>query len=137
MRLIAPPKERESVEEVVADLDRIPDLNALKFRLWMALQRSASEGVRRHDVWRVIHDAAGGDLASLSARTGWPTTHVLSVPYHRDVERGYHFSGVDEVRDLFADGFELESVQYPDCAFGQACPVVALRRRAAATRRDV
>jgi len=127
-RLLAPPEERESVEDVVADIEHIPDLNALKFRLWMALQETAEKGVRRHDVWQAIHDAAGGDLAALAERTGWPSAHVLSVDYHRNVQSTYHFSGVNEVRELFADGFEIESVQYPDHVFGNACPVVSLRR---------
>jgi SAM-dependent methyltransferase len=128
MRLLAQPEKRESVEDVVADIDQIPDLNALKFRLWMALQETAARGVRRHDVWKAIHDAARGDLAALAERTGWPTTHVLSVDYHRDVQLTYHFSGVDQVRELFADGFEIERVQYADHMFGHACPVVSLRR---------
>lgn len=128
MRIFVPPDERESPDDVLADLDRIPDLNVLKFRLWMALHESASDGVRRHDVWQRIHDATGGDLAALASRTGWPEPYVLALDVHRNSEARYHFSGVDEVRELFGDGFSLESVQYPNHAFGDACPVVELRR---------
>ena len=73
LRLYVPPAERETRDAVLADLmeGRIPSVNMLKLRLWMALQESPSQGVELDTVWRTVHGAAG-TLEELAARVGWP-----------------------------------------------------------------
>ena len=133
LRLFAPPAHRESVEQVIGGLRRgeIPDLNVLKYRLWLALHHDPVAGIRPHRVWELIHQAADGDLEGLAKRLGWPVPHMLALEGHRNSSARYCLSGVEEVEKIFcgADaGFSLQSVGYPDYPLGDACPTVVLAR---------
>lgn len=128
-RLFAPPARRESVADVMNDLRarRIPDLNALKLRLWLALQESAEQGVEPRRVWQLVHHEAGGDLLGLARSLGWPEEHVLALESHRESTVRYHFSSPELLARLFCDGddgLRLVSVRYADVPLGACCPVV-------------
>ena len=71
-RLYVPPGVRESPEAVLRDLleAKIPNLNVLKLRLGMALQRSSEGGVELGHVWNVLREAAP-DFPVLAERIGW------------------------------------------------------------------
>lgn len=135
MRLFAPTEPAETPDRIVLDLREgsAGDLDAVKLRLWMALQRSVAEGVGRCEVWRVLHEAAGGDLEALARARGWPLEHTLGLEVHRGSSARYHFTGLPELRRLFCRGeraLELIAVRYPEYVLGRCCPCVVLRRAA-------
>ncbi len=61
VRLFVPPPQPEGAPEVLGALlaGRIPDLNCLKLRLGMALQRSPATGVALHAVWQIAAASRG------------------------------------------------------------------------------
>jgi SAM-dependent methyltransferase len=130
-RLFVPPPRRETAQDVLAALfaGDIGDLNCLKFRLWMALQKTPSEGVAVRDVWETLH-ASAPDWEELARRLGWNADHVRAIDAYRHAASRYYLVGVDEVVDLFtADGaFEALRVEVPGYILGEQCPTVVFRR---------
>lgn len=131
-RLYVPPATREPPEQVLADLlsGDIPNLCALKVRLWTALQPSLLEGVELSAVWEAVHSAAP-DLDTLADRLGWSReeTHVIDI--YRNSPARYWLSGVNEVKQMLCDnpgGFSLESASTPAYALGDRCPILVFRR---------
>jgi SAM-dependent methyltransferase len=132
MRLFLPPATPETPEAVLAALlaRRIRDLNCLKLRLGMALQRSPQAGVALHEVWSTLRQA-GGDWDSLARRLGWAQEHLEVIDAYRDSAATYHFVTEAEVSALAADnGFELLWTGRPAYEMGAQCPTAVFRRRA-------
>jgi SAM-dependent methyltransferase len=132
LRLFVPPEEREEPDMVLQDLldAKIPNLNQLKFRLWMALHEDVSRGVEVRRVWDAIHRVAP-DFGRLASRIGWSLDHLSAINTYRDCPARYHFLSVDDVCHLFCEspgGFALETVHVPTYELGQQCPTVVLRR---------
>ncbi len=132
VRLFAPRGRTGSIEEVFADLGagRVSSLDALKLRLWGALQGDAQQGVRPQQV--VAHIlAAVGNFDRLAEDHGWPLEHVRSLELHRESTASYHLTeAIEVVRMACSDagGFESVSVVEPGYALGACCPIVTLRR---------
>ena len=136
LRLFVPPSQREAPDAVLTDLleGRVPNLNVLKLRLWMALLDSAEEGVELATVWRTIHEAAP-DLEALAARLGWPVDHIRAIHTYRGSTARYHLVTVDQALGLFCGdlgGFELRRTCVPSYELGEQCPTLVLRRRSMA-----
>ena len=136
LRLFAPaePSRRESVATVLDDLlgARIPNLNLLKFRLWMAMHSSPATGVPLRDVWQAVHDA-GPDFDALADRIGWQREHLAAINSYRDSPNSYHFLTITETRELFCGkdgGFVVEETFIPSYPMGDQCPWLILRRAA-------
>jgi len=132
LRLFVRPAERETREAVLADLmsGRIPNMNVLKLRLWMALQESPSQGVNLDTVWRTVQGAAG-NLEELASRLGWQLEETLTINAYRGSTTRYWLGTVDEVTEIFCHevrGFELASTRVPSYEGGRQCPTVVLRR---------
>lgn len=132
LRLFVPPKEHEATDNVLQDLleAKIPDLNLLKLRLWMALHKDITQGIQLKRVWDAIHRVAP-DFKRLASRIGWPLEHLLVINTYRNCSVRYFFLSLDDVRHLFCrnpGGFELETVQVPTYELGERCPTVVLRR---------
>ena len=102
LRLFVRPAERETRDAVLADLmgGRIPNMNVLKLRLWMALQESPSQGVELDAVWRTVLSAAGS-LEELASRVGWPLEETLTINAYKDSATRYWLGTVDEVAKIF------------------------------------
>jgi hypothetical protein len=132
LRLFVRPTVREAPDVVLADLmkGRIPNMNVLKLRLWMALQESPSRGVDLDTVWRTVQGAAG-NLEELASRVGWPLEETLTINAYRGSTTRYWLGRVDEVAEIFCDqvrGFELATTHVPSYECGRQCPTVVLRR---------
>jgi SAM-dependent methyltransferase len=132
LRLFVPPARPEAPEEVLRDLRRgaIPDVNALKLRLAMSLQRGPERGVRLAEVWDTLH-AVEPDVAALASRLGWPPEPMSTLEAYRGASAAYHFVTIDELCELFCrepGGFRVESIRIPAYPLGERCPLVALRR---------
>jgi SAM-dependent methyltransferase len=131
-RVFVPPQQRESASHVLRDLleGRIPNISALKLRLWMALQESSAQGVELERVWDAVHRVAA-DLAQLALRIGWPVEHALALTTYRTSPIRYCLFSLDEARRVFCRDparFELVTVSVPTYALGDCCPTIVLRR---------
>lgn len=128
-RLFAPPRNRETVQRVLKDLfnSKVPDLNILKLRLGMALQKNNTEGVALKMVWETLHQVAP-DFERLAKEIDWPLEHLLAINAYRNSSSRYYFLTTDEVKDLFDEGFTLENVHVPGYKLGERCPTVVFRR---------
>ena len=132
-RLFVPPKKRETPGNVLQDLldAKIPNLNLLKFRLWMALHEDITQGVQLSRVWDALHHVAS-DFNRLASRLGWSLEHLLVINTYRNCPDRYFFLGLDDVHHLFCDspgGFTPEAVYTPTYELGEQCPTVVFRRR--------
>ena len=128
VRLFSPAGLTGTVDEIGADLGagRIPSLDALKLRLWGALQTDLETGVRPRDVVAAMERLTGG-LDFLTRELGWPEAHVATLELHRESDAVYHLINPEELTDMAAEvGFALEAVDHPDHQFGACCPVISL-----------
>jgi SAM-dependent methyltransferase len=132
VRLFAPMGRTGSLAEVVRDLraHQVASLDQLKLRLWGALQTSAASGVRPRDVVEHIH-AMSDAGRFLVEQLRWNAEHVDRLGVHRESTAVYHLTDEDGLAGMLEAVPELEtlSVARPGYAFGDACPVVTLRRR--------
>ena len=131
-RLFAVPEERESFDKVFQDLldGKIPDINQLKLRLWMAIYKDITQNLQIKQVWEVFHQAVP-DLNSLASQIGWPLEPLLTIKAYQNYQTRCVFPSVDEVRQLFCDnpgGFRFEAVKVPTYELGECCPTVVFRR---------
>lgn len=133
VRMFVPPAARETPDAVLRDLfaGLIPDLNALKLRLWTAMSGPVEEGVSVQHVWRAVHHAEP-DFERLAGRLGWPLEHLLAIDAYRDSPARYYFPTVEDVRRVFGGELGIESVSTPAYPLGDRCPIVALRRLSSA-----
>ena len=92
-RLFALPKVSESIAQVLAALanGKITDMNRLKLRMGMALQKDSTTGACLGDVWNCIA-AVEPDLAALARRLGWRREHAEALVSYRDSSNRYYFS---------------------------------------------
>jgi hypothetical protein len=132
LRLFVPPKERETFDKVFQDLldGKIPDMNHLKLRLWMAMYKDITQSLPLKHVWDTFHQVAP-DFNDLASQIGWPLEHLLLINTHRDSRLKFIFPSVDEVSHLFCQnpgGFKLETVRVPTYELGEFCPTVVFRR---------
>jgi SAM-dependent methyltransferase len=130
-RLFVPPKKHETIDDVLQDLleAKIPNLNLLKIRLWMALHKNITQGVQLKRVWDAIHRVAP-DFNRVASTIGWPLEHLLVINTYRNCSARYFFLSLDDVRHLFCEspgGFTLEAVHVPTYELGELCPTVVLR----------
>ena len=131
VRLFAPAGLTGSLADISADLDAgsIASLDALKLRLWGALQSNPSTGVRPREVVARIEEMAGG-LDHLVSDLGWSSDHVATLQLHRRSNAVYHLTDADGVNAMAeSSGLEPLTVESAGSAFGNCCPVVSLRRR--------
>jgi SAM-dependent methyltransferase len=132
IRLFAPVAGQESETKVLANMigGEVPNLNILKLRLGMAMQKSPRDGVRLGDVWERIAGLADS-FQSLAERVGWPLDHLRAIDTYRGSDSRYCFVSPSEVEDLFCSqvgGFRLEGTIFPSYELGERCPVVIFRK---------
>lgn len=129
-RLFLHPDQRESAAEVLHDLagDRIGSIHAFKFRLAMALQTSATRGVRMGDVFDAWQ-ASGIDPDALGARRGWPRRVIDTLRCYERKDARLAFPTAAEMRTVMAEFFEAVSEVHGDYEMGERCPVVTYQPR--------
>jgi SAM-dependent methyltransferase len=136
VRLFAPAPSGspgQSPDQVLQELlaGRIADLNLLKFRLWMALHRSAAEGVALDQIWQLVSGCAAS-LDELAQRIGWQSEHLRAIEVYQGSPNRYHFLTSAEATELFCageGGFEPGASFVPTYALGEHCPTLVFRRR--------
>ncbi|MBI5790977.1 MAG: hypothetical protein HZA63_05860 [Rhodocyclales bacterium] len=131
LRLFLRPALTESLELVAreAAAGRIGSFHAFKWRLLMAVQRDANEGVRLGDAWDAFR-ANFADRAALARQTGWAPEAIATIDTYRNADGRYCFHTLDEFAAAIAPAFSLLSVDYPGYELGERCPLIVARRRA-------
>lgn len=132
LRLFVPPGKQEDPQDVLQELQagRIRDLNILKLRLGMALQKQSSDGVELRKVWELIHSLTG-DFSLLAKQLDWPLEHLLAINSYKDSKNRYYFVSVEETVRMFtvtSNRFKLKNIHWPEYELGERCPIVVLNR---------
>lgn len=131
LRLFLPPAQKETSKGVLTALaaGQISDMNRLKLRLGMSLQKSPTTGVALSEVFRRLHSAEP-DLAALAQRRGWTVPHATAIESYRDSADSYYFVTQDEAVALFRDTgkFRLLRTLTPAYADGERFPTVVFER---------
>jgi SAM-dependent methyltransferase len=128
MRLYVRPDPCESAEELVQELHakRVETFHQFKFRLLMAIQQSAEDGIMVSDVHRYWH-ALGLPVDSLPATPGWSPEAVQTIEAYRGSSTVHVFPSLREWRAVLCDLFEEIAVSPASYALGDRCPLIALR----------
>ena len=130
VRLFAPQGRTGTVAEIFEDLDDgcIPTLDALKLRLWGALQQNPVEGVRPSEVARRILEARG-PWDRLAQTQGWHPDYVRALELQLDSPASFHLVDAEELgRRGFRAGLDPPGVHRPGHDYGDSCPIVEFRR---------
>lgn len=131
LRLFLRPEIAESLELVAqeAAAGRIGSFHAFKWRLLMAVQRDANEGVRLGAAWDAF-ETHFADRAALARQTGWAPEAIATIDTYRNADGRYCFHTLDEFAAAIAPAFGLVSADYPGYELGERCPLIVARRRA-------
>lgn len=130
VRLFAPQGRTGTVTEIFEDLDRgrIPTLDALKLRMWGALQKTPAEGVRPSEVARRILEARG-PWDRLAQTQGWHPDYVRALELQLDSPATFHLVDAEELARLgLRAGLDPSGVRRPAHRYGDSCPVAEFRR---------
>lgn len=130
-RLYTPPPTRELPDAVLSDLlaGRIANLNLLKLRLAMAMQKDPREGVELRNIWNTIARVAP-DFRALALRIGWRIEHLMAINAYRASPVRYYFPTELQILELFREhkgAFELRETHRPKYPLGERCPTLAFR----------
>jgi hypothetical protein len=130
LRFFVLPAALEAPAKVFSDLaeGRIGSFHTFKFRLAMALQPEPGAGVVLDDVWRCWTDA-GIDELRLQAATGWPLEAIRTIQLYRGKLVKHTYPTIEQVRDVFSGGWDVELNVTPDYEMGDRCPLFVFRRR--------
>jgi hypothetical protein len=129
-RLFVRPEKKETIDGIMTDLaaSRIARFDILKWRLAMAIQETAEQGVKVDDIyraWREIHD----QQPALSEQAGWPRATINTIKLYDGRGDRYFFPTIKELNAAFSASLEPVSVTIPAYDFGQCCPILVYRRR--------
>jgi SAM-dependent methyltransferase len=104
----------------------IGNFHIFKFRLAIALQQSASEGVCIGDVWD-NWNTQGYDIEALATQLNWQPEVIRTIDAYRGMPARYTFPTVAEVEAVLSPGFERVAQYHHDYEFGENCPTLVLR----------
>jgi len=121
-------EKRETLEEVLADLDRgrIGNFHILKWRLAMAWQSDADAGVSVGEVWNIFHET-WKDFDALAKRYAWPIEELRTIEVYRGMSTRYTFPTLAQYHDFFpTHGFHVIKTIFPAYELGGRCPTLVL-----------
>ena len=106
----------------------IGNFHIFKFRLAIALQSSAREGVSVGDVWENWNQQ-GYVIDELAAHLGWQPETIRTIDAYRGMTARYTYPSLTEALSVFSPWFEQVAVYRHDYEFGENCPTVVMRPR--------
>ena len=106
----------------------IGNFHIFKFRLAIALQQSASDGVSVGDVWENWNNQ-GYDVDELAAELGWQPQAMRTIDAYRGMAARYTYPTLPEVSAALSPWFERVAVYHHDYEFGENCPTLVFRPR--------
>jgi hypothetical protein len=129
-RLFIRAEKKETMDAIMADLKagHISRFDILKWRLAMAVQETAEQGVRVGDIFQAWFDLEK-KMPALLEQAGWPRDTVNTIKLYAGREDRYAFPTIGELDDAFSCCLEQVSVIIPGYDFGQCCPIVVYRRK--------
>lgn len=129
LRVFVRPDDCESPEELLRDATagRVETFHQFRFRLLIAMQRSAPEGVAVRDVYRFWHDVAR--TAALPATLGWSHEDLQAIEPYRESRAVHTFPTLSECREVLSDQFEAIAVRPASYVLGDRCPIIVWRSR--------
>ena len=131
VRLFALPKVTENLDKVLADLanGKITDMNRLKLRVGMALQKDSTTGACLGDVWNCIA-AVEPDLAILAQRLGWRREHAEALVSYQGSSSRYYFSRPQTAIECLESSGQLRCVRthLPSYPAAEQFPTVVWER---------
>jgi SAM-dependent methyltransferase len=104
----------------------IGNFHIFKFRLAIALQTSAADGVCVGDVWE-NWNAQGYDIDKLAARLDWRPETMRTIDAYRGMHARYTYPDMDELESAFAPWFDRVAQYNHGYEFGENCPTLVLR----------
>jgi hypothetical protein len=129
LRVFVSPETPEHSDAVIDDLlhKRIGNSNALRMRLFMALQPSATRGVQVSDV-SAFWTSAQIDEKFLITELAWPASAIGIFEVFKNMNLRYSFPTLAELKVVFSDHF-IELDRYiPGYEIGSRCPTIVLQR---------
>ncbi|MEJ0088316.1 MAG: hypothetical protein WDM80_00945 [Limisphaerales bacterium] len=129
-RLFVRTEKKETMDAIMADLEanRIIRFDILKWRLAMAIQETAEQGVRVDDIYRAWCDIEK-TMPALPEQAGWPRATVNTIKLYEGRDNRYAFPTIKELADAISPYLEQVSVTIPTYHFGQCCPILVYRRQ--------
>lgn len=123
MRFFVQPDQPEEPATVFADLaaGKIGSFHAFKWRLAMAMQTSAREGVRVGEIWKAWNEA--------NVSTAWPAETVDTINTYRGSDHRLTFTHLQEIRDLHTPLFVEQACLVPGYELGERCPIMVFSPR--------
>ena len=120
-------KEQIAELEQAARAGRAGSFHAFKFRLAMALQERAEDGVSLHDIW-ALWQHLDSEIEGLSARNGWAPDVVGTIALFRDKQVRLTYPSREEFIDTL-QGAELKLLEsrMPGYEMGDRCPIMGWR----------
>jgi len=106
----------------------IPTFNEFKFRLLMAVQQSAREGLVVSEVYE-YWASLNVDAAELASRTGWDRSAIKMMEMYRGAQTVYTFTTRSELLSVLGEFFDVVSISASDSFLGRCCPILVLRPR--------
>jgi SAM-dependent methyltransferase len=130
LRCYVQPAVQERPEDVFADMfcAAIPSFHHFKFRLLMAMQQSAREGIPVNDVYQ-FWASRNVDLELLISRTGWERSAIEMMELYRGQYTVHTFPTLPEWRSVLHEFFDEVCLSTPSYNLGECCPTLVLRRR--------
>ena len=104
----------------------IGNFHIFKFRLAIALQQSAADGVCVGDVWE-SWNSQGHDIDALAAQLNWQPEVIRTIDAYRGMPARYTYPTVAEVETALSPWFEPLAQYNHDYEFGENCPTLVLR----------
>jgi len=123
-------EQAETLEALRAQLraGAVSSFHEFKFRLALALQSEATQGIRLDDVWQAWQGLR--ELAQpLAGRPGWTPEATSTIEVYRASNSRYTFPTLDELRVVLSDFFVERSCVNLDYPFGANCPTLCLSPR--------
>lgn len=135
-RCFVKPATPETPERVLADLwtGCVPSFHVFKWRLAMALQETAEEGVELHAIWS--HWADSVDPEKLARHLGWSPKVIATVDNYRGVRARYTFPTLAQLRQVLRQEFVEVRCEFPNYALGDRCPMLTLQPRSNSARAE-
>ena len=133
IRCYIQPDRRESPDDLVEQIysDGPETFHQFKFRLLMALQANAIEGIAvRHvyDYWASHTSDASRPLSG----PGWNQVAFHLMALYRGVDTVHTFPTRDELREILDQFFVEVDISIPSYYLGERCPTIVLKSRACA-----
>ncbi|MFI5297537.1 MAG: class I SAM-dependent methyltransferase [Polyangiales bacterium] len=127
LRSFVAPDARESLDAIAEDLraGRVASVHVLKWRLAMAIQASAAQGV----CVEAIYDAFAAmvpDRDALADRLGWPQVAMTTFDSYPGSTSRYAFLRLAELEALCAQRFVVRERVTPTYPLGERCPTFIL-----------